>query len=469
MLTTYEITHTQDLKGISRTLVLIISILIIYGCQYEDIEPVETQKRRMSNVRWNEVPILTENLRANLGASNDGLYSYGGQEEALDFRIDWDNITQYTDSLGNVSYTLMVIDQVNNPYVFRNIVVRQYNETSFSKPMLYTYEISDEFKAIYDQSLSIHGFTGKVKKQVINADLSIGLSSANIKQQRGTVSDSDCPGSETNVGGSSGSGDTSTGPGSNPEPGSGITYEICHSEWIDFEDSESCGDGCVTASRSILVTTCYTVEMTRGDNEPCDDGEVAAIFQDDDCARFLALVDKVLNHEGGYVNNPVDKGGPTNRGIAWITWRQYASEVLGVDPTLDNLKKLKAEEAKAIYRHGFWNKSGGDAISDGDTRYLLFDFYVNSGANAVMTAQKVLNELGENLTVDGGIGQNTLKAINNADPVEFYNNLKKARKDFYDRIVARDSSQLEFYEGWMQRLNSFKDKTSSNRINVNCN
>lgn len=261
----------------------IVAVFVISGCHYENIEPIEFgQRRSMSDVSWVDVPILTENLRANLGAANGGLYSYGGRDEALDFRIDWDNITQYTDSLGNVSYTLIVIDEVFEPYVFRNVIIRQYDETSFSQPMLYTYEMADEFKAIYDQTQSIHGFTGTVKKQMINADLSPGLSSANIEQQRGTVSGPDCPGSQVTVGTSTGggSGTGSTGPGSDPRPGSGITYEVCDTEWLDFDDVESCGFGCITNSQSILVTTCYTVEMSKSGDDPCDEGEVAVVSRE---------------------------------------------------------------------------------------------------------------------------------------------------------------------------------------------
>ncbi|WP_202115095.1 glycosyl hydrolase 108 family protein [Gilliamella sp. Pas-s27] len=71
----------------------------------------------------------------------------------------------------------------------------------------------------------------------------------------------------------------------------------------------------------------------------------------DDCSlKFHRISKIVLKHEGGYVNNPNDSGGATNKGIAWNTWVSYAKQDLGIEPTLENLKKLTDEQAEIIYR-----------------------------------------------------------------------------------------------------------------------
>mgnify|MGYP001792281697 CR=1 FL=1 len=40
----------------------------------------------------------------------------------------------------------------------------------------------------------------------------------------------------------------------------------------------------------------------------------------EDCNTFENRVKDILNSEGGFVNNPNDPGGATNRGISWKTW-----------------------------------------------------------------------------------------------------------------------------------------------------
>ena len=53
---------------------------------------------------------------------------------------------------------------------------------------------------------------------------------------------------------------------------------------------------------------------------------------------FNKIIEKVLKHEGGYVNDPTDLGGETNYGI---TKRFY--------PDVD-IKNLTEEQAKEIYK-----------------------------------------------------------------------------------------------------------------------
>ena len=116
--------------------------------------------------------------------------------------------------------------------------------------------------------------------------------------------------------------------------------------------------------------------------KPCLDGKVkdaAGNCVDKPCNQFENRVKQVINAEGGFVDDPADSGGATNKGIAWKTWKNNAKSVLGVQPTLDNLKNLTDAQAKQIYRHTFWDAISADQINDGDVRYLLFDFYVNSG------------------------------------------------------------------------------------------
>jgi lysozyme family protein len=212
---------------------------------------------------------------------------------------------------------------------------------------------------------------------------------------------------------------------------------------------------------------------------PCDEPDPYNNFDD--------LVNKVLNTEGGFVNDPIDKGGATNKGIAWETWKRAAQPVLGRDPTLENLQNITSEDAKAIYKALFWDSIRLSDIEDGDLRWLIFDFHVNSGPNAMYQLQIILNELGAGLTVDGIIGSQTLNFINNyGDIIELYNKYKAKRISFLENSVCRSVSkylskfpnateielksktQKRFRDSWLNRVNEFVEKTIENYTNVNC-
>jgi lysozyme family protein len=212
---------------------------------------------------------------------------------------------------------------------------------------------------------------------------------------------------------------------------------------------------------------------------PCDDP--------DPCNNFEDLVDKVLNSEGGFVNDPVDRGGATNKGISWETWQNAALPILGKDPTIENLQNITAENAKSIYKAKYWNSIRLSEIEDGDLRWLIFDFHVNSGPNAMYQLQILLNGLGANLTVDGIIGSQTLDFINNYnDQIALYNLYKEKRISYLENIVTKSvnkylaknpnateselksKTQLRFKDGWLARVNEFVEKTQENYLNVNC-
>ncbi len=223
-------------------------------------------------------------------------------------------------------------------------------------------------------------------------------------------------------------------------------------------------------------------ESGKEEKDPCPDGKVKGSDGnciDKPCNTFENRIKQVINTEGGFVNDPTDKGGATNKGIAWRTWKANAKSVLGVEPTLDNLKNLTDAQAKEIYRYKFWDAISADQINDGDVRYLLFDFYVNSGGGyikhngkihngAITILQRVLNTLGNHLIIDGGMGLNTLKAINNTDPIELYNKLKQARIDFITDIPKKNHSQKKYLNGWLNRVKKFKQKDKEHKHNVNC-
>jgi lysozyme family protein len=86
---------------------------------------------------------------------------------------------------------------------------------------------------------------------------------------------------------------------------------------------------------------------------------------------FYIAVNRILEFERGYVNNPKDPGMETNWGIS----KRY-------HPNLD-IKNLSKEDAKEIYYNEYWLPLMNLATTD-NVRYQLFDFAVHSGVNQAM-------------------------------------------------------------------------------------
>lgn len=93
--------------------------------------------------------------------------------------------------------------------------------------------------------------------------------------------------------------------------------------------------------------------------------------------NFEQAVAIILEHEGGYVNDPKDPGGETRYGISK---RAY--------PTI-NIRDLTKAEAMAIYRRDYWDKIKADTLPD-YVRLMAFDCAVNQGVGACQAILKSL-------------------------------------------------------------------------------
>lgn len=166
-------------------------------------------------------------------------------------------------------------------------------------------------------------------------------------------------------------------------------------------------------------------------------------------ANFPIAVSLVLKHEGGFVNHTSDPGGATNRGITYGLFKKYAG-LLQLPKTVDALSSLTEEQAKYIYQHEFWDKMKGSFFKDQQVANIVFDGYVNMGIKAVKLLQK---EVGA--WVDGVMGNESLQAVNGANPRVLFNGYKDARIKFYLDLIARKPELAVFKKGWLNRINSF--------------
>jgi lysozyme family protein len=123
-------------------------------------------------------------------------------------------------------------------------------------------------------------------------------------------------------------------------------------------------------------------------------------------------IEKVLAHEGGYVNDPKDSGGETNWGITIAVARAYGYA--------GPMRAMTREQAKAIYLARYWHSQRLDQVAavSYDVAFEIFDTGVNqgetTGARYFQRALNVLNRGGElypDLQVDGRLGAVTVAAF----------------------------------------------------------
>lgn len=151
----------------------------------------------------------------------------------------------------------------------------------------------------------------------------------------------------------------------------------------------------------------------------------------------------VIGLEGGYVNDPDDKGGETKYGISK---RQY--------PYM-NIKDLTEDQARGIYKRDYWNKLNLDKVNDHTVSLEIFDTGVNMGVTkAIFILQESLNYLRHTLKIDGIIGPITLAAVNDYKyPRDLVKTLDGVQFMYYLNIVKKNPSQKKFARGWLKRIN----------------
>ena len=151
---------------------------------------------------------------------------------------------------------------------------------------------------------------------------------------------------------------------------------------------------------------------------------------------FEEIIDRVIESEGGYVNDPDDPGGETKYGISK---RAY--------PKVD-IKDLTIKQAKQIYYEDYWTPSKADQLSD-QLKEIYFDMVVNFGKRgAARVLQRACN--GKNkykIKVDGMVGAATISASKNVEPER----LRSYRVLKFAEIVIKKPSREKYWFGWFRR------------------
>ena len=151
--------------------------------------------------------------------------------------------------------------------------------------------------------------------------------------------------------------------------------------------------------------------------------------------NFEEIIEKVLEHEGGYVNDPKDLGGETKYGI---TKRFY--------PDVD-IKNLTIEQATEIYKKDYWDRNKVESLPQ-NLWHIYFDMCVNMGKRtAVKVLQRAAVNKGKDIEVDGGLGPMTIGALKGVE----LDRVRAFRVKYYVDLITARPEQEKFFLGWFRR------------------
>lgn len=177
------------------------------------------------------------------------------------------------------------------------------------------------------------------------------------------------------------------------------------------------------------------------------------------------IAEQIVAREGGFVNDPDDPGGATNRGVTLQTMRR-----LGIDLTGDgaiteaDLRRLTAAQATDIFITHYFRRPRLDALPE-VLQPSVFDMYVNAGANAVRVLQRLLTDMGWPCEPDGAVGPQTISAAQRAAeaaPNHIADAYAIARRNYYYGLADARPASRKFARrrdggkgGWILRAEEF--------------
>lgn len=174
-----------------------------------------------------------------------------------------------------------------------------------------------------------------------------------------------------------------------------------------------------------------------------------------------AILDRILESEGGLTNDKEDRGGITNYGVSLKYARGKPEMDLDGDGDIDaaDIRLVTPAIAKRLFTEDFFIKPRFGTLPD-QVWAQMFDIAVNAGAKrAVILLQRALTTLGARIHIDGLLGEQTRLAafnmIQQNGGAAVNNALVEQRLQFYDAIIENNPSQAVFRNGWRTRARSF--------------
>jgi lysozyme family protein len=178
-----------------------------------------------------------------------------------------------------------------------------------------------------------------------------------------------------------------------------------------------------------------------------------------------AIAEEIVRREGGYVNDPDDPGGATNFGVTIGTMRRLGLDLDGDgDVDTSDVKRLTQAQARQIFVDHYFKRPRIVELPE-PLQASVFDMYVNAGPNAVRILQRLLNDMGQRISVDGGIGPQTIEAAQIAyasAPNHLADAYGIARRNYYYALADSRPASRKYARrrdggkgGWIVRAEEF--------------
>ncbi|KWN97499.1 glycoside hydrolase family 108 protein [Burkholderia ubonensis] len=179
--------------------------------------------------------------------------------------------------------------------------------------------------------------------------------------------------------------------------------------------------------------------------------------------NLAAKIDALIGREGGFSNNPNDRGNWYLGKLEGTMWGVTAAEARanGYAGPMQSMPRATAVE---IYEARYWTRPQFDQVDaiSSTLAEKLFDIGVNAGpATGVTFLQRALNVLNQNgkafpdVAVDGGIGPMTIAALKSflamrgADGHRvLYGMIAAQQSVFYIELAERRPENETFEYGW---------------------
>jgi lysozyme family protein len=159
-------------------------------------------------------------------------------------------------------------------------------------------------------------------------------------------------------------------------------------------------------------------------------------------SRFAECLPLILRYEGGYVNDPDDRGGATNQGV---TQRVYDAWRDSVGRPPQTVRLIMSDEVGAIYERDYWTVAGCPSLPV-PLDLAVFDAAVNSGPKrSIVWLQRALG-----VADDGVLGPKTLAAVAAQDARVLAGKAIDQRERSLHTFATKPG-QAKFLKGWLKR------------------
>ncbi|THF64307.1 glycoside hydrolase family 108 protein [Pseudothauera rhizosphaerae] len=150
---------------------------------------------------------------------------------------------------------------------------------------------------------------------------------------------------------------------------------------------------------------------------------------------FDEAFERLIGHEGGFVDHPDDPGDATNWGITERVAREQGYT--------GQMRDMPRSTAREIYRRAYWQRARADQY-DPAIGFQLFDAAVNhSIGTAIRFLQRAVG-----VADDGAVGPVTLQAIAAMPVPDVLARFNAERLEFYTEL----STWPSFGKGWVRRV-----------------